>query len=68
MLQRMIDETFGDLPGVTVIADNYVYGCNDRDHDDMMRISMLSCNVPVTPACTFTWISSSVPASRSPVT
>ena len=34
----------------------------------MMRISMLSCNVPVRPACTFTWISSSVPRSRSPVT
>ena len=27
----------------------------------MMRISMLSCNAPVRPACTFTWISSTVP-------
>ena len=42
MLQRMIDETFGDLPGVTVIADNFVYGCNDRDHDENLH-AFLQC-------------------------
>ena len=34
MFQRKVDETFGDLPGVTGIADdNVVYGYDDRDHD-----------------------------------
>ena len=42
MLQRMIDETFGDLPGVTVIADNFVYGCSDRDHDENLH-AFLQC-------------------------
>ena len=27
IFQGMVDETFGDLRGVTVIADNFVYGC-----------------------------------------
>ena len=31
---KEVDETFGDLPGVTGIADNIVvYGYDDRDHD-----------------------------------
>ena len=42
MFQRMIDETFGDLPGVTVIADNFVYGCNDCDHDENLH-AFLQC-------------------------
>ena len=33
-----MDETFGDLPGVTGIADDIVvYGCDDRDHDKNLR-------------------------------
>ena len=34
----MVYETFGDLPGVTVIADNFVYGCNDRDHEENLHV------------------------------
>ena len=34
IFQRKVDETFGDLPGVTGIADDIVvYGYDDRDHD-----------------------------------
>lgn len=42
MFQRMIDETFGDLPGVTVIVDNFVYECNYRDHDENLH-AFLQC-------------------------
>ena len=35
---RKADETFGDLPSVTRIADNIVvYGYDDRDHDKNLR-------------------------------
>ena len=35
---RKADETFGDLPSVTRIADNIVvYGHDDRDHGKNLR-------------------------------
>ena len=36
--ERKVDETLGDLPGVTGIADDIVvYGYDDRDHDKNLR-------------------------------
>ena len=36
IFQRRVDETFGDLPGVTGIADDIVV-YDDRDHDKNLR-------------------------------
>ena len=41
ILQKKVDETFGDLPGVTGIADNIViYGCDFADHDTNLKAVM----------------------------
>jgi hypothetical protein len=41
MFQRKVDETFGDLPGVTGIADNIVvYGKTCLEHDTNLRAVM----------------------------
>ena len=38
VFQRMVDETFGDLPGVTGIADDIViFGSKEEEHDANLR-------------------------------
>lgn len=65
IFQGMVDETFGDLPGVTVIADNFVYGCNDRDHDENLH-AFLQCACET--SLHFYLDKFECAASRSPVT
>ena len=41
IFQKKVDETFGDLPGVTGIADDIViYGCDLADHDANLKSVM----------------------------
>ena len=41
IFQKKVDETFGDLPGVTGIADDIViYGCDLVDHDANLKAVM----------------------------
>ena len=41
IFQKKVHETFGDLPGVTGIADDIViYGCNLADHDTNPKVVM----------------------------
>ena len=41
IFQNKVDETFGDLPGVTGITDDIViYGCNLSDHDTNLKVVM----------------------------
>ena len=41
IFQKKVDETFGDLPSVTGIADNIViYGCDLADHDTNLKAVM----------------------------
>jgi len=41
IFQKKVDETFGDLPGVTGIADDIIiYGCDLADHDANLKVVM----------------------------
>ena len=47
IFQKKVDETFGDLPGVTGIADDIIiYGCDLADHDTNLKAVMERAREP----------------------
>ena len=67
IFQRKVDETFGDLPGVTGIADDIVvYGYTRRTVVTMMKTFVLFSSVLVRLAFALTWTSVSSDALEFP--